>query len=543
MLALTAPRHHDLRCRALAGLCLLVWALALGACQPSYAGGGHSHGAGGGHDDHGAAHGHDHGPETEAISLWGQRALLHAEIAPLAVGQARTFAAHLTDAATHRPVATGRVVVTLRGGGAPEERFVVEGPATPGIFSPQVKPAHAARRRVTLALEDHPVAESFDLGELTVFADTRAADAAPRQHKGAEGVSLTLEHQWRVPFRVEAVATQQVRPGVPVFARVILPEDATVEILAPRAGRVLARSGAALEVGDTVRAGATVASLSITSVAEAEPAALRLATEQADIQAAAARREIARLEPLLRQGVIPARRMDAAKQALELAEASRRSARQQRAAWSQGQRVQRGGASIPLPSPRDGVIAAWLAAPGQWVERGQPVARVVTTSRRLLDVGVPEVYLDRLDRLAGVRVRFDAQQAPLELPRAALRHVAPALDTTTRTLHARFGLPDATPAALVPGHMLDAELLTAPGRPALAVPREAVLYDGGVPVVYAQRAGETFARVPVRLGASDARWIEITEGLREGEHVVTRGAYTVKLAATASQAIGHGHAH
>lgn len=531
------------RWRVLAAWCLLGSILcASPACRPSYAGGGHSHDAHGGHEAD--AHGHGHGAGTEAITRWGERAQLHAEIAPLVVGQARTFAAHLTTLATHRPVESGRVVVTLRGGGAPDERFVVEGPATPGIFTPQVKPAHAAKRAVSLALEGHPDAEVFELGTLTVFPDARAADAAPRQHPGVEGVSLTLEHQWRVPFRVEAVTEHEVRPGVPALARVVLPEDATVEIVAPRAGRVIARRGSALEVGDTVRSGAQLAALSVTPVAEVEPAALRLAVDRASIQVVAARREVDRLEPLLKQGVIPARRLDAARQALAIAEATQRSARQQRGAWSSSQRVQRGVAALSLPSPRDGVLAAWLATPGQWVERGQPIARVVSLDRVLLDVGVPEAYLDRLPKLAGVRVQLDAQQPPLELPRASLLHTAPSLDPKTRTLNARFRLPAEAPRdALVPGRTLSAELLTTSGRRALAVPRRAVLHDGGVPVVYAQRAGETFERVPVRLGAADGLRVEILDGLRAGDHVVTRGAYTVKLAATASQAIGHGHAH
>jgi hypothetical protein len=41
----------------------------------------------------------------------------------------------------------------------------------------------------------------------------------------------------------------------------------------------------------------------------------------------------------------------------------------------------------------------------------------------------------------------------------------------------------------------------------------------------------------------DGDFVEVKNGLAEGERVVTLGAYDVRLAATAPAAIGHGHAH
>ena len=47
----------------------------------------------------------------------------------------------------------------------------------------------------------------------------------------------------------------------------------------------------------------------------------------------------------------------------------------------------------------------------------------------------------------------------------------------------------------------------------------------------------------VRIGTRDGDWVEVVEGLEPGQRVVSRGAWLVKLAATGTGEIGHGHAH
>ena len=52
-----------------------------------------------------------------------------------------------------------------------------------------------------------------------------------------------------------------------------------------------------------------------------------------------------------------------------------------------------------------------------------------------------------------------------------------------------------------------------------------------------------WANAHPRLGRRDGDWVEVVEGLAPGQRVVSRGAYLVKLAATNTGQIGHGHAH
>ena len=56
-------------------------------------------------------------------------------------------------------------------------------------------------------------------------------------------------------------------------------------------------------------------------------------------------------------------------------------------------------------------------------------------------------------------------------------------------------------------------------------------------MVYVMRGGESFSRVPVRLGVRDGDRYEVLEGLKAGDRVVSRGAVQVRLAAATPEAM------
>ena len=58
------------------------------------------------------------------------------------------------------------------------------------------------------------------------------------------------------------------------------------------------------------------------------------------------------------------------------------------------------------------------------------------------------------------------------------------------------------------------------------VPRIALLDDGD-PAVFVVRDGKA-ARVPVKLGYADGEWLEVREGLKAGDRVVTAGKVALR---------------
>ena len=71
---------------------------------------------------------------------------------------------------------------------------------------------------------------------------------------------------------------------------------------------------------------------------------------------------------------------------------------------------------------------------------------------------------------------------------------------------------------------------------ALVIPRTALLEDGNSPAVYTVKADKA-ARTPLKLGYIDGQWVEVREGLREGDPVVVAGKAALREG-SAVQVIG-----
>jgi membrane fusion protein, heavy metal efflux system len=101
------------------------------------------------------------------------------------------------------------------------------------------------------------------------------------------------------------------------------------------------------------------------------------------------------------------------------------------------------------------------------------------------------------------------------------------LDETTRTARIRI-IADNPDGLLRAGMFARVRLLVGGGARVLAVPSEAVLEDAGRSFVFVPATPPYFLRRPVRAGHPADGWVEILDGLREGDTVVSRGAFQLK---------------
>lgn len=496
----------------------LVCALLIG-CAP------HDH-------DHGvaapAAQGHAHADE-QGLTAWGEAVQAFVAAPPLRVGEEARLLVHLTRLADHRPHPARTARVTLEGAGARLHAEATPGD-TAGILIATVRPVTPGEYALTVEV----AGEQLPLGAWMVHA---AGAHPPARPEPVGAISLTVEQQWQQPFGLDRVAARTVRPSIPAFARLVLPNDAESLVAAPHAGRLvrigeqLPIVGAAVERGDPL--------FGTIPQEGGDPATLDLAVEKAEIQQKAAAREVARLRPLVSEGVVAKRRLDEALSALSRARAGLRGAERHRSSMGHSQRIDGTVEVVRVPSPIQGTIAEIFVTPGAWVTAGQPIARIVDPRRLWLEVAVPEVYVDRLRTVAGVWFRIGG--ITRELRRDALVSIGAEVDRASRTLPVLFRLDNAD-RALYAGMAAEAHLIGETPREVPTVPVSAIVDDGGTDVVFVQTGGETFERRVVRLGVRDGDVVEV-EGVAPGDWIVSRGAWAVKLAGLQTDSLGHGHAH
>lgn len=492
-------------------------------------------------DEHADAHGHAHAAGSIAVTHYTDTTELFVEFPRLIIDEHAEFAAHLTQLRKDgfQPVAEGRLVVLLTGGGLPDEKADVGPSDTPGIFRPVLVPAHAGKRNLSFQWVADNRTVTHDIGEVEVFASAQAAKNASNNQEEEAGIVFTKEQQWKIPFFSEEVHSRKLRDSIAVAAQIRPRADGEAIITAPGSGILRSNAKPFPKIGTPVQAGQVLAYLVPKLGGETDIATLNLAVSRARIAAAQARQERERLQGLFEIEAIAEKRLIEARSLEKLANVELEAAQRRLATYSGGN----GG--IALKSPISGTVITVGAIEGAAVSDGQMLVHVADLSTLWLEARVPETALGRVTQPTGAFFSIDGAGSAQELEvgsNASLIAFGGLIDPESRTAPLILQFTNTT-GQLKAGMNLRAHVYTGVTETSLAVPASAIIDDNGQPVVFVQAQGELFERRPVTLGTRDGDWVAVRSGVAEGERVVSTGAYQVRLAATAPAAIGHGHAH
>ncbi len=493
------------------------------------------------------------GPEQPTLSVtkYQSGVELFMEYPSFVVGQPSPLVAHFTDARSpegFRPLTQGRVTADLRYAGGSEERFVAEKPLRDGIFKPEVKPTKGGEAELVLALESPQVSGTVEVGKVTIHPTVAAAaTAAPKEEGGERTYPFLKEQQWKTEYATAPAEPRVLQGGVRANGELKPVAGQSAELSAPVAGRIPVGEAVPF-LGQPVTRGQLLVRLVPTSAANATDfATVELEASRARAELGLADRELKRTEEMLAAKAIPEKQHDAARVAREVAAARVAATERQRALFrstQSGGAAGVAGASFELRSPLDGVV--WFAevTPGAVVEAGKRLVSVVNTKRIWLEAKVYEPEAPLIERSPGASFTVAGFDKEFTVDERNGRRVAvgTVVDPATRTVPILFELanPD---AALKPGMFAKVTLFTGQTVRALAVPESAVVDDNGKPTVFVMAGGESFFKRVVRTGIRSKGFVQMLDGVKEGERVVSRGAYEIKLA-TASGAIPeHGHQH
>ncbi|MFT3756749.1 MAG: efflux RND transporter periplasmic adaptor subunit [Pseudoxanthomonas sp.] len=299
--------------------------------------------------------------------------------------------------------------------------------------------------------------------------------------------------------------------------RAIAASYANTATLEPRAdSQVVAKtSGVALAVlveeGQRVQAGQPLVRL------DADRARLQVA--QAESQMHKLEANYARARQLVGQQMISANDVDEIKYNLENIRAQYNAAKLELSYTT-------------VVAPISGVIASRDIKPGNFVQINSPIFRIVDTSVLEATLNVPEKQIALLK--PGQKVELIADALPGKTFTGVVDRVSPVIDSGKGTFRviAAFQGNDDLQAGMFSRLSIDYDQRA----DALVVPRAALLEDGGEPAVYVVREGKA-QRVGLTLGYDAAGWVEVREGLKEGDAVVVAGKAALRED-TAVQVLG-----
>lgn len=338
-------------------------------------------------------------------------------------------------------------------------------------------------------------------------------------HKHHEGeITLAESTAREMGVTVATITPGEFHEVLKVAGQIVASADSRQTIAARSAG-IVSLSPRIAE-GSMVKAGQTIASVSSKGVAGGD----LNATASAALNAA--KRELDRITPLHKEGIVSTRDYNTAKAAYE----------QARAAYSGSSSGSAATAGI------NGVITRLLVKQGEYVNAGQPIAEVSGNSRMTLRADVPTRNRSFLPSITTANFRAAGSDSTISLSsvNGSLLSDGLSAGNTAGYSPVYFAMNDN--GGIANGAFAEVYLIGASRQDVITVPVAAVTEQQGNHYVYVKLDHECYERRLVKLGGNDGRNVEIISGINGGDNVVVGGATVVKLAES-SGAVPEGHSH
>ena len=195
-----------------------------------------------------------------------------------------------------------------------------------------------------------------------------------------------------------------------------------------------------------------------------------------------------------------------------------------------------------VQAPMTGYLKNILVSDGDFVEMGQPLMTLSQNRRLQLRAEVPQRYYKELPTIVTANFKTTYDDRVYDLTQLNGKLLSYGRGTLAGGAYVPVVFELDNRGEVVPGACVEVYLRSSAVDNALVVPVSALTEEQGLYFVYLRLDEEGYKKQEVSIGDTDGANVRILSGLHEGDRVVTRGVYQVKLAAN-SGVIPEGHSH
>jgi cobalt-zinc-cadmium efflux system membrane fusion protein len=356
----------------------------------------------------------------------------------------------------------------------------------------------------------------------------RASEPAPT-HEATASNEVRLTSAQLATLEINTVAIRPCRTEEVTDGQIALNGDTTTQVFSPYSGRVVR---VLASPGEYVKQGAPLLRIEASEFVQA----------QSDLLNTAAALKLARINEERKHAAYDSKGgslqdWQQAQADLAAAEnASTSAANRLRILGKTSQEIaaietaKKTDAATYVVAPIGGIVTDRQVGPGQYIQSGatSPVFSIGDLSTVWLVAAVPETDAPFIERGQTVEVRVLA--LPGQLFKAKLTAIGAQVDPVTRRVPVRATLPNAD-GKLKPQMFASFSIITSGDSQAPAVPEEAVVREGDQARVWVVAENNTLTLRSIHTGRSSDGMVEVLEGLKAGERVVTRGSLFIDRAA------------
>jgi membrane fusion protein, heavy metal efflux system len=474
-------------------------------------------------------HAHDSPEVSLSHTLYSEYTELFVEFKPLVAGVNTKFATHLTILGKEfKPLTKGVVTVSLimNNEGI---RYTASAPSVPGIYRLSLQPARAGKGDLVFDIKTEDFTDRHIIKDVMVYSDEKSAmSAADSNSIESNEITYLKEQAWKVEFANAPASRTPFAEIIRTAGRIVSAPGDDITIPA-KANGIVKFSGAPLLIGNEVKSGRELLIVAGGDIAEGN---LDAAVSNARAQYEKAKTDFENAEELVREQIISQKNFREIRNRFESAEIRYRTVSKNYT--SKG---------LLVTSPMNGYIRNVYVQDGQYVEAGMPLVSLSKNRKLLLVANLSQNYYDRLSSVSSANFKIAGNDTVYNTTDLNGKKVAFGKSTENNSPFISVTFEIDNKANLVPGSVAEVFLKTQTTSEHILVPVEAVMEEQGNLYVYVQTAGESFQKRNVKAGGSDGINMQILSGIAEGERVVTRGAYQIKLASAGGTMPAHGHEH
>ena len=475
---------------------------------------------------------HDHAHDDNLyLTAYSETLELFAEARPFVVGQESFITAHFSTLDNFRPLAEGSVTASLAIGSNVIQQTLPQ-PTNAGIYRFSLTPASAGTGTLVFDIHSAKAGSQIIVPGITIYTSEHeafhtAADMAPTSSSGAV---FTKAQSWKVDF-----ATSEARRGpfgqvIRTTAQIQLPPGDEWTVAAQASGVLSFQDGNLVE-GKAVSARGALFATDGSQMAEND---LPLRHAEAENEYNRAKAELARAKDLAVDKIVSQSELLQAMTDFANAEAAYNNSLQKN--FATGRRT--------VYAPVSGYVTRVLAQNGEFVEAGQPVLSISQNRGLMIRAELQPRHFDILGRIESGNIRLPGNGSTYTLEELGGRLVSYGKVASTANPLIPVSFSVNNQEGFLPGTFVELFIKTSTSAQAITVPNEAIIEEMGNYFVYVQLTAEFFEKRAIRIGATDGFRTEITEGVSDGERVVSKGAMMVKLAQVSGALDPHaGHVH
>lgn len=346
-------------------------------------------------------------------------------------------------------------------------------------------------------------------------------------HEGHEGEIIFSQAQAKaVGLTTETVKVGPFNDVIKVSGQIMASSLGEHTVVASSSGIVTLMPAATTE-GNRINSGQTIASISSRNLQDGDP------TERARIDYETALREYNRSKTLASQKIISQKEMELVEQRFRTAKAN-----------YEGIAKTMTDRGVSVKAGMSGYVKNISVTQGDYVSMGQPIMTITQTRRLMLRADMPQQRYGQLKTVstANFRPASDNKIYKLKDLNGKLLSYGKTAQQTGPYITVTFEFDNV--GDLMAGTYADVYLIGSERQGVISIPKTSLTEEQGIYHVYTKVKGEkdAYLKREVTIGQDNGQRVEIISGLHNGDEVVTKGTYQIKLASIQTT-IPHGHSH